>query len=175
MPPKGFPVIITGNGHGFPVKPVLSNAPLMTVAENGKGTPIVISDLGAPFIVDGYTPIDFGFVAMDLNAGAEGQWVGYSDGGATRPQPAFGTVNPQPTAVTTLLAFYDDTNSGVFLAVFQGDYESELAGLQVSIGGFVMPSFEIELISGNTWVRLSGLPGDMEDGALYQVLFGFNL
>lgn len=172
---SGIPVVISGNGLGLPVKPVASDAPLMTVAENGFGSPIVISDLGAPFVVDGYTPIDFGFVPMDLLAEAEGQWVGYSDGGVTRPQPAFGTIDPQPTAVTNLLAFYDDTNSGVFLAVFEGDYESELAGLQVSIGGFVMPSFEIELISGNTWVRLSGLPGDLEDGVLYQVEFGFNL
>lgn len=81
----------------------------------------------------------------------------------------------QPTAVTTLLAFYDDTASGVMLAVFSGDYVDDLDGLQVSIGGYVINSFEVELISGNTWVRFNGLPGDLSVGANYEVLFGFAL
>lgn len=53
---KGVPVVIAANGLGFPVKPVDSGAPLMTVAENGLGAPIVISDNGAPFVVDGADP-----------------------------------------------------------------------------------------------------------------------
>lgn len=53
---KGFPVVIAESGKGFPVRPVESGYPLMTIATNGKGAPIVISDLGAPFIVQGYEP-----------------------------------------------------------------------------------------------------------------------
>lgn len=53
MAVKGFPVVIAANGIGIPVKPVDGRAPLMTVSENGFGTPIVISDLGTPFIVEG--------------------------------------------------------------------------------------------------------------------------
>lgn len=172
---EGIPVVISGTGIGLPVNPVSGNAPLMTVATNGIGVAIVISDLGAPFVVDGYDPIDFGFVEFDLHSVEEGQWVGFSNGDFTLPQPAFGAIGTEPTAVTTLLGFYDDTASGVFLAVFEGDYVDPLAGMQVDIGGFIMPSFEIELISGNTWVRLSGLPGDLEGGVTYQVLFGFGL
>lgn len=56
MAVKGVPVIIAENSIGIPVKPVEGRAPLMTVSENGLGVPIVISDNGAPFIVDGYTP-----------------------------------------------------------------------------------------------------------------------
>ena len=33
-----------------------ANAPSMTIAANGIGAPIVISDLGTPFIVNGYVP-----------------------------------------------------------------------------------------------------------------------
>lgn len=52
--PQGHPVVIADNGKGFPVNPVTERAPLLTVAENGKGAPIVISELGAPFIIQGY-------------------------------------------------------------------------------------------------------------------------
>lgn len=52
----GIPVVIAENGQGFPVNPVKDNAPVMTVAENGLGAPIVIDPNGAPFIVDGWDP-----------------------------------------------------------------------------------------------------------------------
>lgn len=53
---SGIPVVIAANGLGMPVRPVTENAPTMTVSPNGFGAPIVISDLGAPFIVDGLIP-----------------------------------------------------------------------------------------------------------------------
>ena len=52
----GIPVVIAENGIGIPGRPVEANAPVMTIANNGYGAPIVISNLGAPFIVDGYVP-----------------------------------------------------------------------------------------------------------------------
>lgn len=58
----GFPVVVATNNIGIPVKPVLvgdlnrDRAPVMTIATNGIGTPIVISQLGAPFVIEGYTP-----------------------------------------------------------------------------------------------------------------------
>lgn len=170
---SGIPVVVVESG-GMPVTPVDGDAPLMTVAD--AGAPITITDNGAPFVVEGLVPpIDWNWQGFDLNAEEEGQWVGYSDGGATRPQPAFGSIGSEPTDVTTLLAFYDDTASGVFLAVFDGDYVSELDGLQVAISGIVMLSFEVELISGNTWVRFTGLEGDLEGDSTYEVMFGFDL
>lgn len=53
---SGISVVIAENGLGIPIRPVEANAPVMTVAANGLGTPIVISDQGAPFIVEGYEP-----------------------------------------------------------------------------------------------------------------------
>ena len=53
---SGVPVVIATNGRGFPVNPVEANAPVLTIADNGYGAPIVISERGAPFIVEGYTP-----------------------------------------------------------------------------------------------------------------------
>lgn len=121
-------------------------------------------------------PFDWEWAGFDLTAGSDGvQWVGYSDGGATRPQPAFGSISGQPTPRTDLLALYDDTASGVFLAVFAGDFTARLAGIEVSFGGFVMDAFEVELIDGNTWARFIGLPGDLTPAAVYQVAFGFDL
>lgn len=172
----GVPAVISSNGYGLPVRPVFANAPVMTLASNGFGTPIVISDSGSPFIIEGYDPEDFwDWQEFDLTNGDGGQWVGYSDGGATRPQPAFGSISAQPTSRTALLALYDDTASGVVLAVFAGNYVSQLEGLQISIGGFVLESFEVELISGNTWVRFDDMPGVWTPGDVYQVLFGFDL
>lgn len=52
----GIPVVISTNVLGIPVSQVDGNAPAMTIANNGYGAPIVISDIGAPFIVDGYVP-----------------------------------------------------------------------------------------------------------------------
>lgn len=54
MPAQGFPVVISDNEDGFPVNPVLSNYPLMTVTTNGRGTPITIDEMGAPFVLQGY-------------------------------------------------------------------------------------------------------------------------
>lgn len=49
----GIPVVISTNGFGIPVKAVLKNAPTMTVATNGRGIPIILSDNGQPFVVEG--------------------------------------------------------------------------------------------------------------------------
>lgn len=53
---SGPPVVIAANGQGFPVRPVEMNAPILTVLDEGDGAPIVISDLGAPFILEYVTP-----------------------------------------------------------------------------------------------------------------------
>ncbi len=65
---SGIPVVITDR-NGIPVTPVSSGAPLMTVAANGLGTPIVITDNGAPFIVDGYSAARL-FSALSADDGA---------------------------------------------------------------------------------------------------------
>lgn len=173
----GIPVVIAENGQGIPVKPVEDNAPVMTVAENGLGAPIVISELGAPFIVEGVVPpIEWNWQTFSMTNGGDGvQWVGYSVGGDTLPNPAFGSISNEPTDKATLLAFYQDTASGVVLAVFSGEWETELAGLEVSLGGLVLYPFEIEVISGNTWLRYDGMPGLWTEGVVYEVLFGWGL
>lgn len=51
---NGVPVVIAENGYGFPVRPVESGAPLLTVSTNGFGAPIVIDEThGTPFVVEG--------------------------------------------------------------------------------------------------------------------------
>lgn len=165
----GVPVVVSENGIGIPVNPVPGNAPLMTVATNGAGTPIVLSPLGAPFIVDG--GVNFGWATITLTAGDEGQWVGYSDGGSTRPQPAFGSISAEPTSETSLLALYDDTASNVYIAVFAGEWLGYLGALPMDIGGFSYSPFSASIISGNTWIRYAGT-GPWISGSNYQVTFG---
>lgn len=126
---------------------------------------------GIPLRGEPTPSFDWQWREVDLTNGGEGQWVGYSLGGDTLPNPAFGSISQEPTPVTSLIALYDDTNSAVVLAVFSGEWSSQLTGLRVSIGGFVLESFEVEVISGNTWVRFADMPGDWEGGAVYQILF----
>lgn len=120
-------------------------------------------------------PEEFTFQTFNMTNGAQGQWVGFSTGAPTTPQPAFGSISAQPTAQATLLAFYDDTASGVVLAVFSGAHAAALADLEVSVAGSVLTAFEVEMISGNTWVRFTGAPGNWVSGAVYAVLFGWDL
>lgn len=164
---SGIPVVLAQNGFGLPVNPVESNALSMQVATNGRGTPIVISERGAPFILRA-----FDWAAFQFTAGADGvQWIGYSDGGADRPQPAFGTLAGQPTTVTNLLAIYDDTASGNYIVVFSGDYLSLMSSLPMTIGSTTYTPFDANVINGNTWIRYTG-DGDWVDAADYTVTFG---
>lgn len=49
----GIPVVIASNGRGICVRNVTSGAPVMTVATNGFGIPIVLGTKGIPFVVQG--------------------------------------------------------------------------------------------------------------------------
>jgi hypothetical protein len=51
--PKGFPVVISINGLGVPVRSVEEGAPSATIASNGLGVPIVLSDKGIPLVIEG--------------------------------------------------------------------------------------------------------------------------
>lgn len=168
---SGIPVVLVQNGFGVPINPVESNAPSMQVATNGHGIPIAIRENGAPFIVHGL-PVPFDWVAFQFTAGTDGtQWVGYSDGGENRPQPAFGTLAGQPTTVTNLLAIYDDTASGNYIVVFAGDYLSLMSNLPMTIGSTTYTPFDANVINGNTWIRYTG-DGDWVDAVDYTVTFG---
>lgn len=170
MAVKGIPVVIASRGLGFPVNPVDAGAPLMEIASNDIGAPITLTRNGAPFIVPGLP--EFNWQPLSMTAGTDGvQWIGFSNGDATLPQPAFGSISGEPSALTTLLGLYDDTNSGVYLAVFSGDWLKYMHELPLTIGGITIRPFDGEVISGNTWLRYNGL-GDLADGQNYEILFG---
>lgn len=52
---SGIPVVIVEKG-GMPVTSVVTGAPVMTVAANGWGIPITLTENAAPFIIDGGVP-----------------------------------------------------------------------------------------------------------------------
>lgn len=166
----GFPVTLSDNGTPF-VSVTSGGAPA-TISPNGKPIKLV-ADNAPPLVISGLNPpVDFNWQPIDVIAGTDGtQWVGYSDGGETRPQPAFGSISGQPSDKTELLAIYDDTNSDVYLVVFSGDWLSEMNNLTLSIGGFPITPFEAQLVSGNTWLRYNGV-GDWVDEDVYQIEFG---
>lgn len=166
---KGISVVVANNGKGIPVTPVAGGAPKATVSGNGLGLPIVISDNAVPLVIDGL--VDFEWETITLTAGDGDQWVGFSDGGPTRPQPGFGSISGEPSTKTELLALYDDTASNVYLAVFKGEWLGYMESLPMSIGGFPFSPFDANVIDGNTWVRYYG-SGDWLIGQDYQVEFG---
>lgn len=174
----GIPVRVVTNG-GIPVRSVAKGRGIPAYVDSRSAFSVRIVENGwyPPFYIEGLEPpIDFDFQEFSMTAGTDGvQWVGYSTGLDNTPNPPFGSIQSQPTDVTTLLAFYDDTASGVFLAVFDGEYASELQGLQLSVGGYVVDSFDINEDAGNTWVRFNGIPGDLVAGGQYEVTFGFDL
>lgn len=167
----GVPVVLSTNGIGFPVRPTAVNAPAMSLSSNGFGMPIILDNRGTPFVVQDFPPVNWNMQPITMTAGTNGQHVGYSTGGATLPQPAFGSISGQPTSITPLLAFYNDTASGRYLAVFQGDYLLALVGLKITIGGFPITSYEAELIGGNTWLRFTAGLGNLTPGAAYELVF----
>ena len=169
---NGPAVTIVPSG-GLGVTPTV-NGPVFTVVPSGGFAITIMERGGVGWNLEGLTPAII-FREFSMTAGGEGQWVGYSNGIAPQPQPAFGSIDVQPTTTTDLLAFYDDTASGVFLVSFAGDFLDELQGLQLSIGGFVVDSTQTYLVGDTTWLRFTGIPGDLTVGAEYEVLFGFDL
>lgn len=167
----GAPVVLSTNGIGFPVRPTSVNAPSMSLSSNGFGMPIILDNKGTPFVVQDFPTVYWNMQPITMTAGTNGQHVGYSTGAVTLPQPAFGSISGQPTSITTLLAFYNDTASGRYLAVFQGDYLLALVGLKITIGGFPITSYEAELIGGNTWLRFTAGLGNLTPGAVYELVF----
>lgn len=110
--------------------------------------------------------------AITLTAGAGGgQWVGFSDGGANRPQPAFGSISGQPTTISNLLAVYDDTASGNYIAVFSGDHLAAFRNLPMQVGSTTYTPFNASVVGGNTWIRYTG-SGDWVDAQTYTITFG---
>jgi len=76
----GIPVVISSHG-GIPVRQVTSGAPVMTVATNGFGIPIVLSNRGLPFIVQGLAPAPSWSVQPSISGTTQvGQTLTGSDG-----------------------------------------------------------------------------------------------
>lgn len=122
----------------------------------------------------GGSGVRIAFREFDMTAGDGGQWIGYSVGTAPAPQPEFGSISNEPTSAAKLLAFYDDTASGNFIAMFEGDFEAQMQGLKLSIGGFVVDAFSVTMYQGATIARFNGIPGDLTVGGVYEVEFGYS-
>lgn len=90
---SGIPVVVSANG--YPVIPVLANAPVMSLDTNGNGIPITPVDTGGtPFIVEGLELVTNGEFATDISgwtssdagAGATDAWDAGSGGRMALPR-----------------------------------------------------------------------------------------
>lgn len=132
----GIPVVITDK-FGIPVRQVTSGAPLMTVAANGRGVPIVLSATGMAFVVEGATPPADIWQTFDMTAGTSINWVGYIR--PSEPNPT-GSITREPNPAHTMLKLIFDPVTDEVIAEFLGDVEDDLEGFSLFVGGF-----EIEL------------------------------
>lgn len=124
------PVVIAENGIGLPVNPVEDHAPSMTIADNGYGEPIVISPLGAPYIVNGLTP------AALFRDGSEGLWVDPSDL-STMFQDSAGTT--PVTAPGQSVGLMLDKSKGLVLGpelATNGTFDFDILGWDSSNGSY---------------------------------------
>jgi len=125
----GFPVVISDNGVGIPVRPVESNAPPMSVSDSGFGSPIVISDRGAPFVVEGYTPPDPPIIQQPFTmlAGTGQGITGYFP-------PSVGSISDEPLPQFPVIAIY--STGSLVQIVLSGDCEIYLQGTTPIFSGF---------------------------------------
>lgn len=122
------------------VRPVDSGAPVLTVAENGFGMPIVISDLGVPFVVEGLEPY-----GPELLTNGD-----FSDGSAS--WPSSGT---DATHVITFsggsMRFQSDTTSPQLTLSQTGIIQTgKTYRIVVVTSGYVSGSIKTDAIGANT-------------------------
>jgi hypothetical protein len=160
---KGFPVVLSDRGAPFVA--VEKNAPLATVAENGRGLPIRLVEKGAPpLIVDG---LGVFFIAGESEDALQ---TGYSSGSVI---PKFGYFNGSPVeghAVVFLVTF--EASGDIYLQVaIEGDVASELNGASLWVNG---DSYEPDIAwtyqAGiGTMGVFSGFPFMFEVGEKYEI------
>lgn len=136
----GIPVVIAENGIGVPIKSVVegdlnyNRVPLMTVAENGFGMPIVLSDLGTPARVEGGgvpvypgAMVDLDFVTgRGFQNGFRGPVASFLGGSAY-------TINESGVLISGAVSLL--SNAGVSLA--EGTWLSELEFNANSLRGWI--------------------------------------
>src|SRR5690606_769819 len=121
---------IAENGRGLPVRPVEKNAPLLSVVETGLGIPVVISDKGVPFILDGYHPEPPPSV-MTAGQDAEGTSTGFSDG--TVIKESFGSLSAEPVDGFPVVALAASALS--LVVALGGDATGVVDGMTLWIDG----------------------------------------
>lgn len=111
----GVPVVIVEK-NGVPVRPVDNGAPVLTVADNGLGTPIIITDKGAHFVVQGLAtppvntavPVITGTPRVGQSlSGSTGTWTGTPTPTYTRQWLRNGTDISGATGATYALVAAD--------------------------------------------------------------------
>lgn len=126
MPVQGFPVVLSD--RGAPFIPVSSNAPLATIATNGRGAPIHLTTHNAPpLIVQGLVPPEEPVPFTIYSGSGNGGDIGYYS-------TIYGSLGNEPMPGFPLLEFAS-RNSGYFQVAFLGDIVSNMAGYKPVIAG----------------------------------------
>lgn len=164
----GFPVVIAGNGRGFPVTPVESGAMVMTVAPNGRGVPVVITDNGYPVILEIVGPPSPLWQNFFIIAGNNPFGWGY----AIPPlvSAPLGSITEQPYSGGDLISFFEAPDDSRVIVCFSGDAVSQLTGYTFNINGTVLgvltpPEYD----ANNDWTMMQLESYWMIDGQAYIV------
>lgn len=163
----GTPVVIVDSG-GTPVTPVDSGAPVMTVAANGAGMPITLTDNAAPFIVEGLEPSDPTWQSFFIVAGNNPFGWGY----AIPPlvSAPLGEILSEPYTGSELIAFFEAPDDSRVIVCFAGDMVSELTGHTFNINGTVLAVMTPPVYDeGNDWTMMFLESFWMIDGQAYIV------
>lgn len=116
---------------------------------------------------------DFNWQSITVTAGDSGDWFGYSNGDIAYPpfNPPVGSVTGQPTPLTELEALFQDS-SGDIVAVFQGNWQTAMQSVGLTLDGQVLSPNGYSLQGGNTFLRFTGYVGSVTDGGSYTAVFG---
>ncbi len=167
MVANGVPVVVSENGIGFPVHPVEADAPLLKIAENGLGAPIVIVDdpKAPPFIINGYSPqpVSPPFEAFTVYAGAG------NSGDTGYYTTIYGSISTEPLANHNMVEFAT-RNSNYTQVAFDGDCVSEISGWRPIIPGTTIGALISDWnFDGETTSATWESTGQMSQGSEYPI------
>lgn len=148
----GAPVVIVPKG-GFPVKAVNGNAPAMTVAKNGFGSPVTLSDNGAPFVIDEMAPVQPVWETFFIIAGSNPFGWGFAK--PPLVSATLGSITNEPYSDSELISFFEAPDDSRIIACFSGDISDSLNGHTFEINGKILAVIQdAEYDAVNNWTMM---------------------
>lgn len=154
---------------GAPFIPVTSKAPLATIATNGAGAPIRLTTHNAPPLIVQGLIPPEEPVPFSIYSGSG------NGGDIGYYSTVYGSVENQPMPGYPLLEFAS-RNAGYFQVSFLGDVATNLAGYEPVIDGFNIGTLESDWTFDGTYTTATWAGGDtLSPNTLYNITWNANL